>query len=77
MKLIVLKILKYLDEFGWSTPDVIAIEFDMTTNEVAQHLGILKRTGLVMVEPRQRVNGNFRPAIYCSTSERGMKLLTV
>ena len=65
-----LKVLILLDQRGWITASHIGKRLDMTPHEVASHLRILQRVGLVDNRPRQRINGTRRAAIYCSIRKR-------
>ena len=62
-----LKVLIVLDLRGWTTPaDIASALHGFTTQEVAAHLGLLRRLGLAEHRPRQRINGELIPASYRS-----------
>lgn len=66
MKVIVLKILKFLDENDWQSAEAISKQFNMTRQEAAQHLVVLMKTGLIAKGARCRKNGVRRPVLYSS-----------
>ena len=62
-----LKVLIILDLKGWTTPAELASALHgFTPQEVAAHLGLLRRLGLAEHRPRKRINGEMVPASYRS-----------
>ena len=67
MRVVVLRILKFLDENDdWQSAETIGKQFNMTRQEAAQYLAVLKRVGLVINDTRCRMNGEMKPVLYCS-----------
>ena len=62
-----LKVLNILDLKAGTTPaELASVLHGFTTQEVAAHLGLLRRLGLAEHRPRQRINGELVPASYRS-----------
>jgi hypothetical protein len=67
MKPMVLKVLAFLDlEEEPITPEMMALFFDATRQELGQYLKILMRFGFVERTERVRLNGEQRPRAYYS-----------